>query len=133
VVNRAVNTLRLVALTLLRSQTYLGAQYRPLRSKLGPRKLSHRHGPSACPTRLSNAEVRSAFSRALLAAAGSPPALPRATWHKPFRLRASNRISGRLLPESCGENLALCRGPPANFASGTTDVSASRLRNWRTV
>ena len=38
VVNRAATALRLAATTLLRSQTYLGAQYRRLRSKLGAPK-----------------------------------------------------------------------------------------------
>jgi transposase len=38
VVNRAATALRLGASTLLRSQTYLGAQYRRLRSKLGAPK-----------------------------------------------------------------------------------------------
>jgi hypothetical protein len=38
VVNRAATALRLAATTLLRSQSYLGAQYRRLRSRLGPPK-----------------------------------------------------------------------------------------------
>jgi len=38
VINRAATALRLAATTLLRSQTYLGAQYRRLRSKLGAPK-----------------------------------------------------------------------------------------------
>jgi hypothetical protein len=38
VVNRAATALRLAATTLLRSQTYLGAQYRRLRAKLGAQK-----------------------------------------------------------------------------------------------
>ena len=38
VVNRAATALRLAATTLLRSQSYLGAQYRRLRSKLGAPK-----------------------------------------------------------------------------------------------
>jgi transposase len=38
VVNRAATALRLAATTLLRSQTYLGAQYRRLRAKLGAPK-----------------------------------------------------------------------------------------------
>jgi transposase len=38
VVNRAATTLRLGASTLLRSQTYLGAQYRRLRRKRGAPK-----------------------------------------------------------------------------------------------
>src|SRR5882762_2949150 len=46
VLNRAANALRLGASTLLRSQTYLGAQYRRLRSKLGAPKaitaMAHR-------------------------------------------------------------------------------------------
>jgi hypothetical protein len=46
VVNRAATSLRLGASTLLRSQTYLGAQYRRLRSKLGAPKaitaMAHR-------------------------------------------------------------------------------------------
>jgi transposase len=46
VVNRAATSLRLAATTLLRSQTYLGAQYRRLRSKLGAPKaitaMAHR-------------------------------------------------------------------------------------------
>jgi transposase len=46
VVNRAATALRLGASTLLRSQTYLGAQYRRLRSKLGAPKaitaMAHR-------------------------------------------------------------------------------------------
>jgi transposase len=46
VVNRAATSLRLGASTLLRSQTYLGAQYRRLRSKLGTPKaitaMAHR-------------------------------------------------------------------------------------------
>jgi transposase len=46
VVNRADTALRMGASTLLRSQTYLGAQYRRLRSKLGAPKvitaLAHR-------------------------------------------------------------------------------------------
>src|SRR6266852_3406020 len=37
VVNRAATALRLAATTLLRSQSYLGAQYRRLRTKLGPK------------------------------------------------------------------------------------------------
>jgi len=36
VVNRAATALRLAATTLLRSQSYLGAQYRRLRTRLGP-------------------------------------------------------------------------------------------------
>jgi transposase len=46
VVNRAATALRLAACTLLRSQSYLGAQYRRLRAKLGPPKaitaMAHR-------------------------------------------------------------------------------------------
>jgi transposase len=46
VINPAANALRLGASTLLRSQTYLGAQYRRLRSKLGAPKaitaMAHR-------------------------------------------------------------------------------------------
>jgi transposase len=46
VVNRAATSLRIAATTLLRSQTYLGAQYRRLRSKLGAPKaitaMAHR-------------------------------------------------------------------------------------------
>jgi transposase len=46
VVNRAATSLRLAATALLRSQTYLGAQYRRLRSKLGAPKaitaMAHR-------------------------------------------------------------------------------------------
>ncbi len=46
VLNRAATALRLGASTLLRSQTYLGAQYRRLRSKLGAPKaitaMAHR-------------------------------------------------------------------------------------------
>jgi transposase len=38
VVNRAATALRLAATTLLRSQSYLGAQYRHLRGKLGAPK-----------------------------------------------------------------------------------------------
>ena len=38
VVNRAATALRLAATTLLRSQSYLGAQYRRLRGKLGTPK-----------------------------------------------------------------------------------------------
>ena len=38
VVNRAATALRIAATTLLRSQSYLGAQYRRLRSKLGAPK-----------------------------------------------------------------------------------------------
>jgi transposase len=38
VINRAATALRIAATTLLRSQTYLGAQYRRLRSKLGAPK-----------------------------------------------------------------------------------------------
>ena len=38
VVNRAATALRIAAITLLRSQTYLGAQYRRLRSRLGAPK-----------------------------------------------------------------------------------------------
>jgi transposase len=38
VVNRATTALRLAATTLLRSQSYLGAQYRRLRGKLGAPK-----------------------------------------------------------------------------------------------
>src|ERR1700739_2350355 len=38
VLNRAATALRLGASTLLKSQTYLGAQYRRLRSKLGAPK-----------------------------------------------------------------------------------------------
>ena len=45
-VNRAATALRQAANTLLRSQTYLGAQYRRLRSKLGAPKaitaMAHR-------------------------------------------------------------------------------------------
>jgi hypothetical protein len=40
VVNRAATALRLAATTLLRSQTYLGAQYRRLRGKLGAPKAT---------------------------------------------------------------------------------------------
>ena len=46
VVNRAATALRITATTLLRSQTYLGAQYRRLRSRLGAPKaitaMAHR-------------------------------------------------------------------------------------------
>jgi transposase len=46
VVNRAATSLRIAATTLLRSQTYLGVQYRRLRSKLGAPKaiaaMAHR-------------------------------------------------------------------------------------------
>jgi transposase len=46
VVNRAATSLRMAATTLLRSQTYLGAQYRRLRNKLGAPKaitaMAHR-------------------------------------------------------------------------------------------
>lgn len=46
VVNRATTALRIAACTLLRSQSYLGAQYRRLRAKLGPPKaitaMAHR-------------------------------------------------------------------------------------------
>ncbi len=38
VINRAATALRLAATTLLRSQSYLGAQYRRLRGKLGAPK-----------------------------------------------------------------------------------------------
>jgi hypothetical protein len=38
VINRAATALRLAATTLLRSQSYLGAQYRRFRSKLGAPK-----------------------------------------------------------------------------------------------
>ena len=38
VINRAATALRLAATTLLRSRSYLGAQYRRLRSKLGAPK-----------------------------------------------------------------------------------------------
>ena len=38
VVNRAATALRIAATTLLRSHTYLGAQYRRLRTKLGAPK-----------------------------------------------------------------------------------------------
>jgi hypothetical protein len=38
VINRAATALRIGATTLLRSQSYLGAQYRRLRSKLGAPK-----------------------------------------------------------------------------------------------
>ena len=45
-VNRAATALRIAATTLLRSQTYLGAQYRRLRSRLGAPKaitaMAHR-------------------------------------------------------------------------------------------
>jgi hypothetical protein len=40
VVNRAATAVRLGASTLLRSQTYLGAPYRRLRSKLGPKAIT---------------------------------------------------------------------------------------------
>src|SRR5579859_5548551 len=46
VVNRAATALRMAALTLMRSRTYLGAQYRRLRTKLGAPKaitaMAHR-------------------------------------------------------------------------------------------
>lgn len=46
VVNRAATSLRMAAVTLLRSRTYLGAQYRRLRTKLGAPKaitaMAHR-------------------------------------------------------------------------------------------
>ena|GEM_PF-1744931 len=46
VVNRAATALRMAALTLMRSRTYLGAQYRRLRPKLGAPKaitaMAHR-------------------------------------------------------------------------------------------
>ena len=46
VVNRAATALRIAACTLLRSKSYLGAQYRRLRAKLGPPKaitaMAHR-------------------------------------------------------------------------------------------
>lgn len=46
VVNRAATALRIAACTLLRSQSYLGAQYRRLRARLGPPKaitaMAHR-------------------------------------------------------------------------------------------
>jgi hypothetical protein len=40
VTNRLATALRLTATTLLRSQSYFGAQYRRLRGKLGARKVS---------------------------------------------------------------------------------------------
>jgi hypothetical protein len=46
VVNRAATALRMAAVTLMRSRTYLGAQYRRLRTKLGAPKaitaMAHR-------------------------------------------------------------------------------------------
>jgi hypothetical protein len=46
VLNRAATALRIAATTLLRNQTYLGGQYRRLRSKLGAPKaiaaMAHR-------------------------------------------------------------------------------------------
>ena len=48
-VNRAATALRMAANALLRSQTYLGAQYRRLRTKLGAPKaitaMAHRLAP----------------------------------------------------------------------------------------
>jgi transposase len=38
VINRAATALRMAALTLMRSSSYLGAQYRRLRTKLGAPK-----------------------------------------------------------------------------------------------
>jgi transposase len=58
VVNRAARALRIAASTLLRSQTYLGAQDRRLRSKLGAPQGDYGHGSPPRTTRLSNAEVR---------------------------------------------------------------------------
>ena len=46
VINRAATALRMAAVTLMRSRTYLGAQYRRLRTKLGAPKaitaMAHR-------------------------------------------------------------------------------------------
>jgi transposase len=63
VLNRAATALRLGASTLLKSQTYLGAQYRTLALQARRSQSHHRHGSSVGPTRLSNAEVRSAVRR----------------------------------------------------------------------
>jgi len=57
VVNRAATSLRIAATTLLRSQTYLGAQYRRLRGKLGAPKAITAMAQPARPTGLSDAEV----------------------------------------------------------------------------
>jgi len=51
-VNRAATALRMAAVTLLRSRTYLGAQYRRLRTKLGAPKaitaMAHRLARLVC-------------------------------------------------------------------------------------
>src|SRR5271166_2950219 len=56
VVSRVATALRMAAVTLMRSRTYLGAQYRRLRTRLGAPKAI-RHGSPPSPARLSNAEV----------------------------------------------------------------------------
>jgi hypothetical protein len=48
VINRAATALRLAASTLLRSQSYLGAQYRRFRSKLGAPKAITAMASSPC-------------------------------------------------------------------------------------
>src|SRR5262249_8381671 len=63
VMNRAATALRLAATTLLRSQSYLGAQYRRFRSKLGRAESDHRHGPQARLLGISHASVRARVRR----------------------------------------------------------------------
>ena len=76
VVNRAATALRMGTSMLLRSQTYLGAPYRRLRSKLGALKAITAMSHSACPTGLSDAEVWSAVRqrRGILRAKKPPTA-----------------------------------------------------------
>jgi hypothetical protein len=61
VVNRAATALRQAANTLMRSRSYLGAQYRRLRTKARSAQGHHRYGSSTRPTGLSHAEVRSSI------------------------------------------------------------------------
>ena len=63
VVNRAATALRIAATTLLRSRTYLGAQYRRLRTKLGAPKAITAMAHKLARLRVSNAEVRSGVHR----------------------------------------------------------------------
>jgi transposase len=49
VVNRAANALRQAANALIRSRSYLGAQYRRLRTKLGAPQRPSRRWPTASP------------------------------------------------------------------------------------
>ncbi len=63
VVNRAATALRLAATTLLRSQSYLGAQHRRLRTKLGAPKAITAMAHKLAPTRLPHAQAGARIRR----------------------------------------------------------------------